>query len=160
MNATPSLRQTQSGSFLLEALIGILIFTFGILGLVGLQAQALRVTSDTEYRAEAAFLANRMVSEMWVADQTAGALKASYDSNGAGAGYTKFQNLAIADFPGVTAAVNSPTVLFNDEINPPIAAPSQQGNVVQITFFWRLPGDLPPPAPAHQYVTTAVIGKN
>ena len=156
MNPTLISRRSQSGSFLLEALIGILIFTFGILGLVGLQAQALRVTNDTEFRAEAAFLTNRMVSEMWTADQSTGALKATYSSSGAGAGYTKFPNLAIATLPGVSAGTNAPTVLFNDEINPPIAAPSVQGSVVQITMFWLLPGDAAP----HQYVATAVIGKN
>lgn len=155
MIATPTLHRSQAGSFLLEALIGILIFTFGILGLVGLQAQSMRVTNDTEFRAEAAYLASRLVSEMWTADQTS--LQATYGSTaGNGAGYTAFLGwIASAGLPGSTGA-NKPTVLFNGEITPAIPAPSQQGNVVQITVLWLLPGE---PAP-HQYVTTAVIGRN
>jgi len=34
-------RRSQQGAFLLEALIGILIFSLGVLGIVGLQAQAI-----------------------------------------------------------------------------------------------------------------------
>jgi type IV pilus assembly protein PilV len=155
MTATRTLHRSQTGSFLLEALIGILIFTFGILGLVGLQAQSMRVTNDTEFRAEAAYLASRLVSEMWTADQTS--LKATYGSTAAGGGYTAFQGwITTAGLPGVTALANAPTVLFNDEITPAIPAPSQQGNVVQITVFWLLPGEQAP----HQYETTAVIGRN
>jgi type IV pilus assembly protein PilV len=43
---------------LLEALIAILIFSFGILGLVGLQANAINLSTDAKYRADAALLAN------------------------------------------------------------------------------------------------------
>ena len=63
------LRQRQRGAYLLEALIGILIFSFGILGIVGLQAQAIRFTNDSEYRAEAVYLANSLISQMWTENQ-------------------------------------------------------------------------------------------
>ena len=39
-----SLRSRQSGVMLLEALIAILIFSLGILGLVGMQASAVRAS--------------------------------------------------------------------------------------------------------------------
>jgi type IV pilus assembly protein PilV len=61
-------KRTQSGGFLLEALIGVLIFSFGILGIVGLQAQSLRHTGDAEYRAEATYFANSLISQMWTDD--------------------------------------------------------------------------------------------
>ena len=44
---------------LIEALIGILIFSIGILALIGMQAAAIRNTADARYRSEASFLANR-----------------------------------------------------------------------------------------------------
>src|SRR5258707_549353 len=90
MNTIPPTRRQQSGSFLLEALIGILIFAFGVLGIVGLQAHSLRVTNESQYRAEAAYLANAVMSEMWTDDYQV--LKANYDDAGGGAGYTKFKN--------------------------------------------------------------------
>ncbi len=89
VNTSTNIRATQNGSFLLEALIGILIFSFGILGIVGLQAQSLRNTGDSEYRAEATYLANSLISKMWADDQST--LQAKYDSTvGSGQGYIDF----------------------------------------------------------------------
>ena len=46
----------QRGVMLLEAMIGVLLFSIGIIGIMGLQAKALATVSDTKYRSEAAFL--------------------------------------------------------------------------------------------------------
>jgi len=148
-------RQAQSGSFLLEALIGVLIFSFGILGIVGLQAQSLRHTGDAEYRAEATYLANSLISKMWTDDPAV--LKSKYDSVvGTGAGYLAFANDA-AGLPGVVVATttNLPTVLV-DPAAPAPQPPSLQGHVVQVTVFWQVPGD----TTVHNYTTTGVVGSN
>ena len=55
----------QTGSYLLEALIAILIFSFGVLGLIGLLGSSIRVTNDARYRSEAANLAGAMIADMW-----------------------------------------------------------------------------------------------
>ena len=57
-------RTRQRGSFLLEALIAILIVALGILGLVGLQARAMQDTDESQFRSEAAFLASDVISRM------------------------------------------------------------------------------------------------
>jgi type IV pilus assembly protein PilV len=151
-----NLRHAQSGGFLLEALIGVLIFSFGILGIVGLQAQSLRHTGDAEYRAEATYLANSLISKMWTDDPTV--LSVKYDSTLAtpGAGYVTFANDA-ATLPGVVVATttNLPTVLV-DPAAPAPQTPSLQGHVVQVTVFWQLPGD----TAVHNYTTTGVVGNN
>lgn len=54
----------QSGVMLLEALIAILIFSFGVLGIVGLQATAINTVQDAKYRSDAALLANELIGEM------------------------------------------------------------------------------------------------
>src|SRR3984893_17699890 len=95
--STMQLRHAQSGAFLLEALIGILIFSLGVLGIVGLQARAIRFTNDAEFRAEAMYLANSLISQMWTDNRAL--LKTKYDSTLGGAGYTAFQarvNTALA----------------------------------------------------------------
>src|SRR5437762_14185861 len=79
----------QRGAYLLEALIGILSFSLGILGIVGLQAQAIRFTNDAEFRAEAVYLANSLISQMWADDRRT--LKANYDSAVGGPKYTQFK---------------------------------------------------------------------
>jgi len=58
-------KSNQKGVFLLEALIAILIFAFGILGIVALGATAINAQSDAQYRTEAAAYANEMASTIW-----------------------------------------------------------------------------------------------
>lgn len=58
--------RAQSGVMLLEALIGILLFTLGILALLGLQGSMVRATSDVKYRSEATYLANQIIGRMWL----------------------------------------------------------------------------------------------
>lgn len=151
---TLAFRKTQRGGFLLEALIGVLIFSFGILGIVGLQAQSLRHTGDAEYRAEATYLANSLISKMWTDDPAV--LHAKYDSTVGGAGYVSFEN-EVANLPGVVVAssTNLPLVLV-DPAAPAPQTPSLQGHVVQVTVFWQLPGD----PTIHNYTTTGVVGNN
>src|SRR4051812_36767911 len=59
-------RAHQSGVMLLEVLVGILIFSVGIVAMLGMQATAMRATVDAKYRTEASFLANEIIGEMWV----------------------------------------------------------------------------------------------
>jgi type IV pilus assembly protein PilV len=144
----------QSGAYLLEALIGILVFSFGILGIVGLQAQAIRFTNDAELRAEAVYLANALISQMWTDDRTQ--LKAKYDSTVGGAEYVNFKNQVQAAFNG--ADVKDPVVLVDDPSLP--AAPSKTSSVVQVQIIWRLPGETNSDAYNHNYTTTGVVGQN
>lgn len=64
--SSPKLRGAQSGVFLIEALLGILIFSLGILALVGMQAAAISAQSDARYRTEAAGLAEKIINAIWV----------------------------------------------------------------------------------------------
>jgi type IV pilus assembly protein PilV len=56
----------QQGAVLLEALLAVVIFSMGILALVGLQAAMLKNTSDAKYRAEASFIAQQKLGDIWV----------------------------------------------------------------------------------------------
>ncbi len=57
---------SQHGVVLLEALIAILIFSLGVLGIVGLQAAMIKSTSESKYRADASFIAQQRIGQMWV----------------------------------------------------------------------------------------------
>lgn len=59
-------KHCQQGSVLLEGLIAILIFSFALLGLIGIQANAIGWSIDAKYRADAAYLSNQIVSMMWL----------------------------------------------------------------------------------------------
>jgi type IV pilus assembly protein PilV len=58
--------QSEHGIVLLEALIAILIFSIGILGVVGLQAAMIKSTADAKYRAEASYIAQQRIGLIWV----------------------------------------------------------------------------------------------
>jgi type IV pilus assembly protein PilV len=51
---------------LIEVLVSILIFSFGILGTVALYARAVQYSTNAEDRSRAALLANEIVSAMWL----------------------------------------------------------------------------------------------
>ena len=71
----------QQGVVLIEAMIAILIFSVGVLGIVGMQAAMVKNTSESKYRADAAYLAQQRIGLMWAdpAGAKAGAYNTSYD---------------------------------------------------------------------------------
>jgi type IV pilus assembly protein PilV len=96
-------RSYQSGMMLLEALIGILIFSIGILALVAMQAAAVGAVADAQYRVEAVNLANQMLAQVWTTvDRTSDAKLATsllaYEHQATG-------NPATCNFAGGQSAV-------------------------------------------------------
>lgn len=143
----------QQGSMLLEALIAILIFSMGIIAIVGLQAASIRLSSDAKYRADASLLAEQLIGQMWVNDRTAATLQSNFMSasgaSPAGTMYTSWLNNVNAALPGVSGVTaNQPRVTIS-------TAASSVGEV-SITLFWNMPGEASGVAP-HQYVVTAQI---
>ena len=53
----------QRGFMLIETLVAILIFSIGVLSLVGLQATSVRLSSGAKYRSDAALLVNELIGE-------------------------------------------------------------------------------------------------
>ena len=124
MNPT---RRSQSGVMLIEALIGILIFSIGILALIGMQATAMKNTTDARYRSEAAFLANQIIGQMWV-DR---AHLESYPSPGY-APRDKWAATVAATLPGVDPA---------GPLAPTIALNAANNNQVTVIIQWQQPGE-------------------
>lgn len=52
--------------FLIEAVVALLLFMLGVLGMVGLSAQAVSTQSDAEYRTLAAQWASQLAQQAWV----------------------------------------------------------------------------------------------
>ena len=63
----PRAGHAQRGVALIEALVSILIFSFGVLGLIGLQANAINFSENAEDRIRASVFANEISSSMWLA---------------------------------------------------------------------------------------------
>lgn len=114
----------QSGFSLLEILISVLLFSIGLLALIGMQAVVVGTTMDSEYRLQASYLTNRVIGRMWV-DR---ANLTTYDTDNS-------PNAFLADWladvstslPGASGA-NAPTIQVN-------------GAQVDIVVRWQRPGD-------------------
>jgi type IV pilus assembly protein PilV len=147
----------QGGMILIEALMAILVFSLGILGLVGVNALAAGTQSDAQYRNEANRLAERIINEMWVnVDRSNEAtLAASVDSfehraavgacDAAAAG-TASANPLITDWVATIAAggmgglPGSTNQMQQVSVNPP---PGTAGDKqVTVTVCWRAPSDI------------------
>ncbi|MFA7281443.1 MAG: pilus assembly protein PilV [Sterolibacterium sp.] len=145
MKQPPKTFSQQCGSMLLEALIGILIFSMGVLAVVGMQASAVKASRDAKYRSDASMVANQLIGQMWVGNRTPATMQANFQGSAGSGGtaYTAWLAEVQAALPGAVA--NPPTVLVN-------AATSQ----VTITVFWIAPGE-PEGTTPHNFVVVAQI---
>lgn len=160
----------QGGSMILEAMIALLIFSLGILGVVALQAASIKASTDAKYRSEASLLVNEVIARMWVSDRSQATLQANFASLTDGADYQAWAwvGTGAAD-AGTQAAPTRGTVLETlpgAAANPPtisIAAvapatltvpPTPSTSLVTVTVFWQLPGE----STAHNYTAVAQIG--
>lgn len=55
----------QSGMILLEALVAVLVFSFAVLGLAGLQASMVKNTTEAKFVADANYIAQQRIGAMW-----------------------------------------------------------------------------------------------
>lgn len=129
---------SQQGVILLEALIGILIFSLGVLALVAMQAVSVSNVSNARYRTEAAFLANEIIGEIWV-DR--------------GANYSNVAKYAVSGgttggAPGADRWVQKvQTLLPGSDTYPPevaIVTPAAGGRQVTVTLRWKAPEAVAP----------------
>lgn len=146
-------QKMQQGAVLLEALVSILIFSIGILGLVGLQAAAIKNSIDAKYRSDASYLANQIISQMWIdrsnidnyshyPDGTACTFSGSASGN---AHVTSWTTQAVALLPG--AAATKTQIL--------ITTPSAGTRQAKVTVCWKSPQE----NVTHNFVATAQINQ-
>lgn len=124
------------GFMLIEALVALLIFAFGVLGIVGLQASMTKAQTQSKFRADAALLAQQVIGTMWA---DAGNLGSYVPA--ACTGYARcndWQTRVASALPNGTTQItlNSPTE-------------------VQVTIRWT-----PPNEAQHTYSTTTTVAMN
>jgi len=124
------------GFALLEALVAMLVFALGILGMVGLQASMTREQTAAKLRSDAAYLAGEFVGNMWGDIPNIG----QYSSANCN-GYARCRdwlNKVAATMPGGSATlVLTPGIGFTD---------------VSVTVIWVLPG-----GEQHQYTAVTTV---
>jgi type IV pilus assembly protein PilV len=138
------LHRQQRGFSLIEVLVALLVFSFGVLALVGLQTTALRMAADARDRTTATFLADQLVGLMLISNRAAvgtfrhrttdGATPCSPGGgNTANAAALQWLGMVNNALPGAESAVQQ--IIVADAG----AAPT---NVTQVTVTvcWRRPG--------------------
>jgi type IV pilus assembly protein PilV len=146
MKVRPVLKQ-QSGVMLLEALIAILIFAVGILGIVGLQATAIKQGTDAKYRSDAAMLANQLLGTMRMGDRTPATLQSTFAgdaNNQSNSGYNNWYTENVTNMLPGTAN------------NPPAVTVDAASGMVTVQVFWLSPSE-PSGTAAHSYTAVAQI---
>lgn len=153
--------RAQRGVMLLEALIGILIFSVGILAMVGMQATAFSASADAKNRAEAAAFANDIISRIWMSvDRTSDASVISslnsfqLNSSGTDCAFTGGQadgaNTILTQW--VSAVTDTSNGLLGaTAAMQQIAVTTASMNRVTVTVCWQTPQDLRPRR--HQVIT-------
>ena len=133
-------RRLQGGFSLIEGLVSILIFSLGILALVGLQSNSMQLSSAAKYRSDASLLANALIGQMWVTDRTSTTLQANFNTGGAS--YATWLADVQATLPA--SAASAPTVDVS------------ASGVVTVNIYWKAPNEQAS-APAHQYTAIAQV---
>lgn len=129
--------RAQEGVMLLEALIGILIFSIGILALVAMQANALGHVANAQYRGEATALAEEILGQILMdrgPDNTLSGVDA-YALPGGGS-YPPLQRWLdkVNTLPGATA--NPPTITISTLAFTGMNGPTKQ---VTVVVRWKAP---------------------
>lgn len=78
-SSAPSITPNQQGFVLLEVLVSILIFSFGVLGILGVQASMIKHATDAKYRSQASYIAQQRLGQLWA--NPAGALAFREDTD-------------------------------------------------------------------------------
>jgi type IV pilus assembly protein PilV len=158
-SSLPSVKRpaTSRGFVLLDALVAIVIFSIGIVGMVALQGSAMQLTGAANYRLDAALLADQVIAQMWASDLTTLQTNFTGSKKSGGAGYLAWMNnidctsstAVTGCLPGVPS--NPPIIQVVPET---ISSSSNVEYQVTITVNWQAPGD----SNAHSYVSVTDIG--
>jgi len=127
----------QAGVMLIEVLFAILIFSIGILGIVGLYAASVKNAGDAKYRVDASLLANELIAQMWVVDRTAANWQDQF--NAGGARFLAWEANVQATLPGGIA---------------PVVIAANNG-AVTIQINWRAPSEAV--GITHSYVAVSQV---
>ena len=131
-------RAALQGFVMLEALVALVVFSFGVLALVGLQSSMTRAQSTAKYRADASYLATEGTGMMWADIGTNLDMLSNYTTANCAA-YTPcklWKAKIAAELPSGTVAVTADTGTGD----------------VTVTVGWTEPG-----GESHQYIASTTL---
>lgn len=131
-------RPPQGGFVLLESLLAVLVFSLGILALIGVQAAAIRLGGESKQRSEAIFIASQIEADLWgLAPSLLSTCAATIVAGGSPG--------CVGDWPGrLESLPNGKAVI------------GVADTAVTLTISWKAPGE----EDEHSYIHKTEIAKN
>jgi len=129
-------RHANRGFMLIEALVAMLIFAFGVLGVVGLQVAMTKAQTQSKFRADASQLAQQLIGAMW-------------------SDVTNLPSYATASCSGYARCNEWATRVASALPNGAAAVDLSASPEVVITITWA-----PPNEQTHTYTTMSAIAAN
>ena len=127
------MHKASHGFSLIEVLVSMTIFAFGILGMLGMQARAISEFSDAKYRTSATMLTDQLINRIWV--DRANIANYAYSGSGAApAAVASWLGEVQTALPngGATVAVNGTQVTVSVNWQPPDNASAAQHQHTEI----------------------------
>lgn len=118
------------GAGLVEQLVALLVFSVGVLGLVGLQAAATRAQTGGKLRGDAAALAGELSGQLWA---VAAAQRASYNTAGGGCAATPGCAAWLAKVQAALPAASASVEVERE--------PDTQADQLRVELAWTPPGE-------------------
>lgn len=149
--------KSRQGFVLLDALVAIVIFSIGIVGMVVLQGSAIQLTGAANYRVNAAMLADQVIAQMWASDPDQLQNNFAGSQGSGGAQYMTWLNTLDCTYsspstgclPGV--ATHPPSINISQEA---MSSSTNHQYRVTVTVNWQAPSD----DNSHSYVSVTDIG--
>lgn len=135
-NARPA-PSSSRGIALIEVLVAMLVFSLGVLALVGLQGAMVRAQTDAKVRTDASYLASEVVGKMW-ANPT---------------DFTKFDDTTCANQTACQEWKDKVATLLPTGVGSVDVEDATTGDVT-VTITWRLPN-----GEEHRHETHTTIAK-
>jgi type IV pilus assembly protein PilV len=134
-HAARPIRRSQRGATLIEGLVAITIFSFGILAVIGMMTTHMATAGDARFRMEASQFAESIMADMRLTDYTTRT--------------TNFSGPSGASFLGWMDRIESTLPHAGIDDGEQLAI-NFAGNTVTVTVQWRAPAD--PSDTPHKYI--------
>lgn len=118
------------GVGLVEQLVALLIFSIGVLGLIGLQAAATRTQTAGKFRGDAAYLGSELIGTLWA---EAPARRASYNTEGGACAATPGCAAWLAKVQASLPAASASVQVLRDA--------GTQADQLRVDLSWSPPGE-------------------
>lgn len=128
------------GESLISSMLSMLVFSAGIMSLLGLLTNTLIETASVEYRSKASAIASNTLVNMMIGDKSLNKLKTHYASPN-GEQYKELLRRVQSNLPGTLEEKNYPTISVGEK------------GVVEIKIKWKSPSD----QLSHQIMMSSII---